>query len=252
MGGGKMSDSLGSVEKRVLLVLLDAPLTIDDLVAEVGADAPTIADELVRRGFAHRSGRGNYLVPSAARPRVLEILGDDAPKPEQVELEYAGPPHKGIWVFNGVGTVETYRLMLHDGLYGSRESDAATVSRMQPGDLLLIYITEPYSEWVCIQRVTSRPFRTTPLLHGHSDLPLRTPAEFVVALTPGDGLGRLEAADMAHVLGGSAAPHRHSPKRVNQVAARVIVSHLVETNRRKGSAVPVVDLGPGYEGLASL
>ncbi len=141
--------------------------------------------------------------------------------------------------------------MLEDGLHGARERDRSTVEKMQPGDLLLIYITEPYSEWIGIQRATGAPFVTTAELHGHHDLPLRIPAEWVAALHPGSGIGRLEAADAAHHLGGHAAPHRHSPKRVDPTAGRVIVNSLFATHRRVGSVVPVAALGPEYDDLLS-
>jgi hypothetical protein len=154
------------------------------------------ADELVRRALVHRSDRGIYKVTSRSRQDVLSLLGEDAPTAPVLELLSAARPRVGqFWFFNGVGDVETYQRMLEDGLHGARGCDRGTVEKMQPGDLLLIYITEPYSEWISIQRVTGAPFVTTPELHGHHELPLRVPAEWVAALQPGSGIGRLEAAD---------------------------------------------------------
>lgn len=244
-----MSTDLTQAERDVLLSVIDSSVTADDLASAMGDGAVHVADTLVERGLVHRSSRGNYAVTSARRHDVLDLLGEDAPAVPVLEVLSSPKPRGYIEFFNGICDPPTYALMLRDGLHGAREADRGTVEKIQPGDLLLGYVTEPYSEWNAVQRVTGHPFRTDPRLHGHCDLPYRVPADFVVALRPGRGIGRLDAAEAAHALGGKAAPHRHSPERVDPIAARVILKALLEIAGREGSVVPVVELGTEYREL---
>ena len=240
---------LTQTETRILLALLESSMSGEALLHEFGSGAPQHADSLADAGLIYRSARGNYAVTSAVHDKVIAALGSDAPTVPSVPVAQSRVPRGCVELFNGVCDAPTYSLMLRDGLHGARETDRAAVERIQPGDLLLGYVTEPYSEWVAVQRVTDWPFETEPRLHGHVDLPFRVPAEFIVALPVGKGFGRLEASDAAHASGGKAAPHRHSPKRVDPIGGRVIVRRLLELARHEPQATLVAPLGSEYERL---
>jgi hypothetical protein len=142
--------------------------------------------------------------------------------------------------------VGTYRLKLDDAIFGSRAKYENVVRGMRVGDPILGYLLAPYSEWVCILRLTRPPYRTADRLHDFDDLPRKVQGEFVATLPPGQGVPCLEAADEAHALGGKAAPYRDSPKQVNPVARGVIIRRMMEVYRLQGSMVPTVELGSEY------
>lgn len=241
---------MAPLEIGILLALLDSAMTRGDMEQTFGQGAIETADSLVERGLVHRSARGNYVVIDANREGATSALGSHAPVPRVRPLREDRTGRGYVEYFNGIcDPPQTYELMLRDGLHGAREKERRVVEKIQPGDLLIDYVTQPYSEWVAVQRVVDWPFETDPRLHGHADLPFRIPADFIVALRPGRGFGRIEAADSAHANGGKAAQHRYSPRRIDPIAGRVMVRKLLEIARYEQPAAPVVPLGAEYEKL---
>jgi hypothetical protein len=246
-----MPETYAEPERHLLLALLEAgSMSHDALEETVPVGTMSSLDGLIARGSVRRSIGGNFTIERLARDGVIAVLGDDyhAPIPE-IDVLPITHVRKEIAFYNGVMEESTYRLLRQDGICGCREEYGGVVRGMQENDLILHYVMEPYSEWLCIQRLRGRPYHSSGRLHDFTDLPWRLPCEFVVALPPGQGLGRVEAADAARLLGGKAATYRDSPKRVNPIAARVIITRLWETQKRIGSVIPTIVPGPEYGDL---
>lgn len=246
-----MKDASDDLKEALIRVLLGSKgNTLDVLVGASGEDEASVTvviDELQREGLVRRSVGGNYYVPRDARARAYALVNEDAPSAWDSAAETLPdlPPRDRPWFFNDTFNLETYRLKLEDAVCGARENYENIVRGMRVGDLILGYLMAPHSEWICILRIARPPWRSGERLHDFDDLPWKVQGEFLAALEPGFGIPRLDAADEAHALGGRAAPYRDAPKRVNPVAAGVIIRRIMEVHRRTGSAVQTVEPGPG-------
>ncbi len=246
-----MDDAVDTVEVAILTRLLEgsglSPAALNERVTGSPGSVEQSVERLVGRGVIRRSVGGNLFVPRDQRPGVGRLLGIEPATPADViEVVPEAPPRDRPEFFNDVFDHATYMYKLEDSISGARSAYENTVRKMRVGDLILGYLMDPYSEWVCILRVAKAPYRTSEELHVFKDLPWKVCGEFIAALNPGDGIPRLEAADEARALGGKAAPYRDSPKRVNPVAAGVIIRGILESQRHHGSAVEVTDPGPGF------
>jgi hypothetical protein len=114
---------------------------------------------------------------------------------------------------------------------GFRESRWKTVQRIQPGDMLLCYLTG-VSRWVGILEVASKPFQdSTPIWTGES-FPCRIKVKVVVALDPEYGVSVLTQRDRLSFFQKMVSPiawtgqFRGSPKEFKREDAEVIVADL--------------------------
>jgi predicted RNA-binding protein len=114
---------------------------------------------------------------------------------------------------------------------GFRESRWRTVQKIQPGDMLLCYLTG-LSRWVGILEVTSKPFQdSTPIWSGET-FPCRMKVKPIVAMDPEYGVPVLTQRDRLSFFQNMVSPiawtgqFRGSPKEFKRQDAEVIVADL--------------------------
>jgi hypothetical protein len=245
-----MSGTFDARETLILRALVNSAGVSRDALSETVPEGTLVAiDRLLDRGVVRKSLGGNYYVSKTAKADVFLALGIDDRSHALIEVLPDTRTRKEVAFFNGVLDPLIYQPFLADGISGCREDYESVARSMQVGDLLLNYLTAPYSEWICLLRVSQPPYRSADTLRGAHGLPWRVPGEFIVALPAGSGLSRTEASDATHKLGGKAAMYRVSPRRVSPLAARVIITGIMDVHRRCGSLIPVLSPGPEYGDL---
>jgi hypothetical protein len=130
-------------------------------------------------------------------------------------------------------TYETWTEFLAAGaaVSGFRENRWKTVQNMQPGDILLCYLTG-VSRWIGLLEVTGPAFRDRSKIWSRSDFPARVPVKLLTKLEPLIAVPVIEMREKLSIFQNLKSPHawtarfRGSPYKWNLEDGKAVVEEI--------------------------